>query len=140
MLIDVNSPLAGESIDRGAPSTSYDVSYLNRTFGVVEAFKNYPNTLLFFSGNEVINDVPTAGTVPPYMRASPSLPSHLPTSDIYRPSHAILRTTLQSTQLAASPSVTAPQTFERSFSILGIIFNVLRLATTPIPHASICLL
>jgi hypothetical protein len=69
MLIDVNSPLAGESIDRSAPSTSYDASYLNRTFAVVEAFKSYPNTLLFFAGNEVINDLLTGGTVPPYMRA-----------------------------------------------------------------------
>jgi len=69
MLIDVNSPLAGESIDRSAPGTSYDSSYLNRTFAVVEAFKSYPNTLLFFAGNEVINDLPTSGTVPPYMRA-----------------------------------------------------------------------
>ena len=70
MLIDVNSPLAGQSIDRGDPGSSYDSSYLNRTFAVVEAFKNYPNTLLFFAGNEVINDVPTGGTVPPYMRVS----------------------------------------------------------------------
>lgn len=69
MLVDVNSPLAGESIDRSAPWTSYDSSYLNRTFAVVEAFKSYPNTLLFFSGNEVINDEPTGATVPPYMRA-----------------------------------------------------------------------
>jgi len=69
MLIDVNSPLVGQSIDRGAPWTSYDVDYLNRTFAVVEAFKDYHNTLLFFSGNEVINDVPTGAIVPPYMRA-----------------------------------------------------------------------
>ncbi|ATZ56394.1 hypothetical protein BCIN_13g02330 [Botrytis cinerea B05.10] len=69
MLIDVNSPLSGESIDRSSPSTTYDVSYLNRTFAVVEAFKDYPNTLLFFAGNEVINDNDTGGTVPPYMRA-----------------------------------------------------------------------
>ncbi|KUJ23136.1 glycoside hydrolase family 72 protein [Mollisia scopiformis] len=69
MLIDVNSPLAGQSIDRSAPWDSYDSSYLNRTFAVVEAFKSYPNTLLFFAGNEVVNDLPTGGTVPPYMRA-----------------------------------------------------------------------
>ncbi|KAM3079542.1 Glycolipid anchored surface protein 4 precursor [Clarireedia jacksonii] len=69
MLIDVNSPLSGESIDRSNPSSSYTASYLNRTFAVVEAFKNYPNTLLFFAGNEVINDVDTGRTVPPYMRA-----------------------------------------------------------------------
>lgn len=68
MLIDVNSPLVGESIDRSAPWTTYDVSYLNRTFAVVEAFKDYPNTLLFFAGNEVINDDDTGVTVPIYMR------------------------------------------------------------------------
>lgn len=68
MLIDVNSPLAGESIDRGAPWTTYDSSYLNRTFAVVEAFKNFPNTLLFFSGNEVINEQ-SDSSVPQYMRA-----------------------------------------------------------------------
>lgn len=82
MLIDVNSPLSGESIDRSSPSTTYDVSYLNRTFAVVEAFKDYPNTLLFFAGNEVINDNDTGGTVPPYMRVgletlSLSLSPHL---------------------------------------------------------------
>jgi hypothetical protein len=71
MLIDVNSPLGGESIDRSNPSGSYTSSYLNRTFAVVEAFKSYPNTLLFFSGNEVINDLPTGGPNPPYMRVSP---------------------------------------------------------------------
>lgn len=69
MLIDVNSPLAGESIDRSNPSGSYTSSYLNRTFAVVEAFKTYPNTLLFFSGNEIVNDVPTGNSTPPYIRA-----------------------------------------------------------------------
>ncbi|KAI9744952.1 MAG: hypothetical protein M1818_001879 [Claussenomyces sp. TS43310] len=51
MLIDVNSPLPGQSLDRS------------------EAFKNYPNTLLFFSGNEIINDVPSGSINPPYIRA-----------------------------------------------------------------------
>ncbi|KHJ31313.1 putative glycoside hydrolase family 72 protein [Erysiphe necator] len=69
LLIDVNSPLNGESLNRKAPGSSYNVGYLQRTFAVVESFKNYPNTLLFFSGNEVINDVPTAANVPPYLRA-----------------------------------------------------------------------
>ncbi|QSZ36107.1 hypothetical protein DSL72_007232 [Monilinia vaccinii-corymbosi] len=62
MLIDVNSPLVGESIDRSAPWTTYTADYLSRTFAVVEAFKNYPNTLLFFAGNEVINDEETGKT------------------------------------------------------------------------------
>jgi hypothetical protein len=70
MLLDVNAPFSGESINRGDPGSSYTASYLNRTFAVVEAFKNYPNTLLFFAGNEVINDVPTGGNIPPYMRVS----------------------------------------------------------------------
>jgi hypothetical protein len=77
MLIDVNSPLAGESIDRKAPQTTYTASYLNRTFAVVEAFKNFPNTLLFFSGNEVINDIATGEFVPQYMRVSQVTKIHL---------------------------------------------------------------
>lgn len=70
MILDVNSPLPNESINSGAPWESYNTVYLNRTFAVVEAFKNYPNTLLFFSGNEVISDIPTGGIVPLYIRVS----------------------------------------------------------------------
>ncbi|KAF4126348.1 Glucanosyltransferase [Geosmithia morbida] len=69
MMIDVNSPLVGESISSYQPWTTYYDTYVNRTFAVVEAFSNYPNTLLFFSGNEIINDVKSAADVPPYMRA-----------------------------------------------------------------------
>lgn len=69
MLLDVNSPLAGESINSREPWTSYYDTYLNRTFAVVEAFKDYPNTLAFFSGNEVIDNIESGATVPPYMRA-----------------------------------------------------------------------
>jgi hypothetical protein len=70
MLLDVNSPLQGQSIDRSNPGATYNAPYLNRTFAVVEAFKNYPNTLLFFAGNEVINDDPSGAVVPPFMRVS----------------------------------------------------------------------
>ena len=70
MLIDVNSPLPNESLNSSAPWNSYNVAYLNRTFAVVEAFKNYPNTLLFFAGNEVIKDLTTGGICPPYVRVS----------------------------------------------------------------------
>lgn len=69
MVIDVNSPLAGQSIDRSNPSGTYTKGYLQHVFTVVEAFKSYPNTLGFFAGNEIINDVPTAGPNPPYIRA-----------------------------------------------------------------------
>ncbi|KXT13852.1 hypothetical protein AC579_6896 [Pseudocercospora musae] len=69
MIIDVNSPLSGQSLDRSNPSGSYTADYLRHIFTVVEAFKNYPNTLGFFAGNEIINDVPTAKDNPPYIRA-----------------------------------------------------------------------
>ncbi|KAK3946427.1 putative beta-glucanosyltransferase [Diplogelasinospora grovesii] len=69
MLVDVNSPLVGESLTSDKPWESYYASYLNRTFAVVEAFKNYPNTLAFFSGNEVIFNEENGATVPPYVRA-----------------------------------------------------------------------
>ncbi|KAI9724038.1 MAG: hypothetical protein M1812_000756 [Candelaria pacifica] len=69
MLLDVNSPLPGQSINRGDPGSSYNSDYLSRIFAVVENFKNYPNTLGFFGGNEVINDDTSSGIVPPYVRA-----------------------------------------------------------------------
>ncbi|KAK9424761.1 putative Glucanosyltransferase-domain-containing protein [Seiridium unicorne] len=69
MLIDVNSPLVGESINSESPWESYYAAYLNRTFAIVDNFKNYPNTLGFFSGNEVISSVEQGGTAPPYIRA-----------------------------------------------------------------------
>ena len=69
MVLDVNSPLVGDSLTSDKPWESYYAAYLNRTFAVVEAFKSYPNTLAFFSGNEVLNNVETGATVPPYVRA-----------------------------------------------------------------------
>lgn len=68
MILDVNSPLPNQSLNRGTPWESYTSTYLNRTFAVVEAFKNYPNTLGFFSGNEVINQQ-SVEQVPSYIRA-----------------------------------------------------------------------
>ncbi|KAK3955512.1 Glucanosyltransferase-domain-containing protein [Pseudoneurospora amorphoporcata] len=69
MILDVNSPQVAGSLQSYNPWESYYDTYVNRTFAVVEAFKNYDNTLAFFSGNEVINDESSAGQVPPYMRA-----------------------------------------------------------------------
>ncbi|KAF2265765.1 hypothetical protein CC78DRAFT_532141 [Lojkania enalia] len=69
MIIDVNSPLGGESINRADPAGSYHVGYLSRIFGVVENFKGYPNTLGFFAANEVINDMATVKDNPQYIRA-----------------------------------------------------------------------
>ena len=69
MMIDVNSPLAGDSLTSENTEDSYHPGYLNRTFGIVENFSNYPNTLLFFSSNEILDNIKKAETVPPYMRA-----------------------------------------------------------------------
>ncbi|MCJ1414056.1 hypothetical protein MMC32_000381 [Xylographa parallela] len=69
MFIDVNSPLPNESLNAGDPGSSYDATYLERIFGVVEAFKDYPNTLGFVAGNEDINDGPSASLDPSYLRA-----------------------------------------------------------------------
>ncbi|KAG7796170.1 hypothetical protein KL929_003361 [Ogataea haglerorum] len=69
VMIDVNSPLSGESLNRYNPSNSYTYSYMERVFKMVDAFKNYPNLLGFFSGNEVINDAKSAGVDPKYLRA-----------------------------------------------------------------------
>ncbi|ORY18312.1 Glucanosyltransferase-domain-containing protein [Clohesyomyces aquaticus] len=69
MIIDVNSPLGGESLNRAEPASSYNAGYLSRIFGVVENFKGYPNTLGFFAGNEVMNDVGSSKENPPYIRA-----------------------------------------------------------------------
>lgn len=68
MLLDVNSPFGGESLDRSDPAGSYHVGYLSRIFAIVEAFKNYPNTLGFFGANEVINDGGSSVETPPYIR------------------------------------------------------------------------
>lgn len=70
MVIDVNSPLGGQSLVPGVQlKGSYNAGYLKHVFGVVEAFKDYNNTLGFFGGNEDMNDIPSGGQVPPYLRA-----------------------------------------------------------------------
>jgi hypothetical protein len=78
MILDVNSPLQGESINRAEPWTTYTTQYLTHVFGVVENFKNFPNTLGFFSANEVMNDITTAQYNPMYIRVSLFLELQLP--------------------------------------------------------------
>lgn len=68
MILDVNSPLPNQSLNRGAPWESYSSTYLERIFDVVEAFMHFNNTLGFFSGNEVINE-DSVPEVPSYIRA-----------------------------------------------------------------------
>ena len=69
MLLDVNSPLPNESLNPNDLTGSYDLNYLRRIFAVVEAFHNFPNTLGFFGGNEVMDDISKGEKVPPYLRA-----------------------------------------------------------------------
>jgi 1,3-beta-glucanosyltransferase GAS3 len=68
MILDVNSPLPNQSLNRIAPWESYSSDYLARVFQVVENFKEFPNLLGFFSGNEVINEESVV-EVPAYIRA-----------------------------------------------------------------------
>ncbi|KAI1841075.1 hypothetical protein JX266_012733 [Neoarthrinium moseri] len=68
MLLDVNSGLYGQYIDRSDPSSTYTVDYMEHIFAIVEAFWSYPNTLGFFAGNEIINE-DADESVPKYIRA-----------------------------------------------------------------------
>ncbi|EXJ94399.1 hypothetical protein A1O1_02793 [Capronia coronata CBS 617.96] len=68
MILDVNSPLPNQSLNRGAPWESYNSDYLQRVFQVLEGFMHFNNTLGFFSGNEVINE-DSVPQVPAYIRA-----------------------------------------------------------------------
>lgn len=56
LFLDVNSPLTNGALDQTAPWTTYNHFYMEQVFGVIEAFKGYPNTAAFFSANEVINE------------------------------------------------------------------------------------
>jgi len=69
MVLDVNSPLPNGSIDEDNPGNSYNPVYLNRTFAIVDNFRNYPNTLAFFSANELIHKDTSFKQDPPYIRA-----------------------------------------------------------------------
>lgn len=67
LILDVNSPLY--SINRVDPAPSYNDVYLQSIFATIDAFANYPNTLAFFSGNEVINETLHSTGAAPYIKA-----------------------------------------------------------------------
>lgn len=67
LALDVNTPKF--SLNRADVYQSYNENYLQSVFATVEIFAQYSNTLLFFSGNEVINDAKTTSTAP-YIRAT----------------------------------------------------------------------
>ncbi|KAI9665039.1 MAG: beta-glucanosyltransferase [Bathelium mastoideum] len=66
LALDVNTPKY--SLNRAAPAGSYNDVYLQNIFATIDAFANYTNTLLFFSGNEVINSDSTTNAAP-YVKA-----------------------------------------------------------------------
>lgn len=68
MILDVNSPLIGGSLNRVKPWESYNPVYMQQVFGIIESFSAFPNVLGFFSGNEVINE-DSAYLAPAYVRA-----------------------------------------------------------------------
>jgi len=63
--LDVNNGLY--SINRADPQPSYNAVYLQSVFATIDAFAGYENTLLFFSGNEVVN-APDNTNDAPYVR------------------------------------------------------------------------
>jgi len=66
LALDVNTPKY--SINQASPANSYNAEYLQSIFATIDAFHGYSNTLLFFSGNEDINSVPTTISAP-YVKA-----------------------------------------------------------------------
>ncbi|KAH8170276.1 glucanosyltransferase domain-containing protein [Sarocladium implicatum] len=54
LALDVNNP--DYSLNRDKPAKSYNPTYLQSVFATIDAFVDYSNTLMFFSGNEVINE------------------------------------------------------------------------------------
>ena len=66
LALDVNTPKY--SINQDSPAKSYNAEYLQSLFATIDEFAKYTNTLLFFSGNEVINSVPTSASAP-YVKA-----------------------------------------------------------------------
>jgi len=67
VILDVNNP--NYSINRDNPGPSYNTQYLQSVFATIDAFIKYPNTLAFFSGNEVINATAASTKSAPYVKA-----------------------------------------------------------------------
>jgi len=66
LALDVNSP--NYSLDRSNPAPSYNPTYLQSVFATIDAFAGYTNLLLFFSGNEDVNDATNTQSAP-YVKA-----------------------------------------------------------------------
>ena len=67
LILDVNNPLY--SINRENPAPSYNAVYLQSVFATIDEFVKYPNTMAFFSGNEVVNSTAASTLSAPYVKA-----------------------------------------------------------------------
>lgn len=68
LVLDVNSPLVNQHLNRYEPWTTYNPNYLEHVFQIVKQFSEYPNTLAFFAGNEIVNDKKSAKVSPRYIK------------------------------------------------------------------------
>ncbi|CCH46647.1 putative secreted protein [Wickerhamomyces ciferrii] len=68
LVLDVNSPLEHQHLNRYEPWTTYNEYYLEHVFKVVDQFSGYNNTLGFFAGNEIINDKKSARASPVFVK------------------------------------------------------------------------
>jgi len=67
VVLDANNPLY--SINRAKPAPSYNADYLQSIFATIDEFGKFPNTMAFFSGNEVIHDEKETTLTAPYVKA-----------------------------------------------------------------------
>ncbi|CCE61126.1 hypothetical protein TPHA_0A00410 [Tetrapisispora phaffii CBS 4417] len=68
ILLDVNSPLQNQHLNRYEPWITYNEQYLEHVFKIMEHFSYYNNTLGYFAGNEIINDKKSAKVAPVYIK------------------------------------------------------------------------
>jgi hypothetical protein len=68
VILDTNNPKY--SINRYSPAKSYNAVYLQSVFATIDEFIKYDNTLAFFSGNEVINDMANSTLSARYVKAT----------------------------------------------------------------------
>lgn len=69
LVLDVNSPLENQHLNRYEPWTTYNERYLEHVFKIIDQFSGYNNTLGFFAGNEIVNDKKSAKNSPAFIKA-----------------------------------------------------------------------
>ncbi|GMM38511.1 1,3-beta-glucanosyltransferase [Saccharomycopsis crataegensis] len=69
LVLDVNSPLKNQHLNRYEPWSTYNELYAEHVFKVVQEFAAFNNTLAFFAGNEIVNDRISAKASPIFIKA-----------------------------------------------------------------------